>query len=95
MSTCPREWCAWQSLQDGCLPAAVTATGSALVLYGTRRLRCTTWFREAFELDFIVSNVTRPIIAVKDLIGLGFLPDFAPPASLVRRGLRLPLVVVG
>eukprot|EP00972_Heterocapsa_arctica_P006390 937492-Heterocapsa_arctica.AAC.1 len=30
-----------------------------------------------------------------DLIDLGFLPDFAPPASLVRHGLRLPLVAAG
>eukprot|EP00972_Heterocapsa_arctica_P011621 1702776-Heterocapsa_arctica.AAC.1 len=42
MSTCPREWCAWQYLQDGRPPAAVTSTGSGRVLYGTRRLRCTT-----------------------------------------------------
>eukprot|EP00972_Heterocapsa_arctica_P113171 16435761-Heterocapsa_arctica.AAC.1 len=95
ISTCPREWCAWQSLHNGRLPTAVTATDSALVLYGTWRLRRTTSFRKTFELDFIVSNVTRPIIVDKDMIFLEFIPDLTTPASLVRLGLRLPLVVVG
>eukprot|EP00972_Heterocapsa_arctica_P007401 1080413-Heterocapsa_arctica.AAC.1 len=30
-----------------------------------------------------------------DLLEQGFLPDFAAPASLVRHGRRLPLVVAG
>eukprot|EP00972_Heterocapsa_arctica_P002296 332227-Heterocapsa_arctica.AAC.1 len=53
MSTCPREWCEWAPVRDGDLPNAVTATGSALTIYGMRRLRCTTWYGEAFDLNFV------------------------------------------
>eukprot|EP00972_Heterocapsa_arctica_P089074 13136016-Heterocapsa_arctica.AAC.1 len=53
---------------DGKVPRAVTATGSPLVIYGVRTVRCTTWHGVQFELDFVVSDVTRPIVAVNDLL---------------------------
>eukprot|EP00972_Heterocapsa_arctica_P075657 11159300-Heterocapsa_arctica.AAC.1 len=65
MSTCPRAWCDWAEVKmDGKIPRAVTATGSPLVIYGVRRIRCTTWRGFQFDLDFVVSDVTRPIVAV-------------------------------
>eukprot|EP00972_Heterocapsa_arctica_P049338 7262082-Heterocapsa_arctica.AAC.1 len=63
-------------------------------MYGRRRVSCTTWEDENFDLNFIVSDVSRPI-AVGDLLDQGFIPDFRSPAALVRHGGRLPLVMVG
>eukprot|EP00972_Heterocapsa_arctica_P009482 1396080-Heterocapsa_arctica.AAC.1 len=37
ISTCPKAWCDWAPLRPGELPHAVTATGAALKMYGTRR----------------------------------------------------------
>eukprot|EP00972_Heterocapsa_arctica_P104242 15363571-Heterocapsa_arctica.AAC.1 len=64
VSTCPKTWCEWLELKAiSETPRAVTATGSPLVIYGTRTIRCTTWHGGEFELDFVVSDVTRPIVA--------------------------------
>eukprot|EP00972_Heterocapsa_arctica_P010416 1533117-Heterocapsa_arctica.AAC.1 len=85
MSTCPRTWCDRSALKmDGKAPRAVTATGSPLVIYGTSAIRCTTWHGVEFELDFVVSDVTRPIVAVSDLLLQGIIPRFEAPACLIR-----------
>eukprot|EP00972_Heterocapsa_arctica_P025606 3767992-Heterocapsa_arctica.AAC.1 len=96
ISTCPRNWCDWApTSSSNALPHAVTATGKALQMYGLRRVRCTTWDNESFDLTFVVSDVNRPIVAVRDLLDQGFVPDFRHPAGLVRFGRRLPLVMAG
>eukprot|EP00972_Heterocapsa_arctica_P028575 4204313-Heterocapsa_arctica.AAC.1 len=64
-------------------------------MYGTRRVNCTTWYGENFDLTFVVSDVSRAIVAVGDLLDQGFVPDFREPAGLVRSGRRLPLVMAG
>eukprot|EP00972_Heterocapsa_arctica_P093511 13792810-Heterocapsa_arctica.AAC.1 len=54
MSTCPRDWCLWlptRTIAD--TPKAVTATGSPLVVYGLRRVRCRSWNNVEFELEFV------------------------------------------
>eukprot|EP00972_Heterocapsa_arctica_P032364 4770603-Heterocapsa_arctica.AAC.1 len=62
MSTCPRTWCSWSPIQPLVnTPRAVTATGSPLTVYGARRVRCRSWHGLEFELEFVVSDVTRPI----------------------------------
>eukprot|EP00972_Heterocapsa_arctica_P096241 14199306-Heterocapsa_arctica.AAC.1 len=72
MSTCPKAWCGCsQLLPLTDAPKAVTATGSPLTVYGARRVRCRSWHGLEFELRFIVSDVTRPIVAVCDLLELG------------------------
>eukprot|EP00972_Heterocapsa_arctica_P095655 14106976-Heterocapsa_arctica.AAC.1 len=60
ISTCPRTWCDWAPTSSGAMPCAVTATGAALKMYGRRRVFCTTWEDENFDLTFIVSDVSRP-----------------------------------
>eukprot|EP00972_Heterocapsa_arctica_P026087 3841956-Heterocapsa_arctica.AAC.1 len=54
--TCPKDWCDWAPLCPGEMPHAVTATGVALKMYGTRRVNCTTWYGESFDLTFVVSD---------------------------------------
>eukprot|EP00972_Heterocapsa_arctica_P066222 9768915-Heterocapsa_arctica.AAC.1 len=42
-----------------------------LAIYGVRTVRCTTWHGVQIGLDFVVSDVTRPIVAVTDLLRRG------------------------
>eukprot|EP00972_Heterocapsa_arctica_P070629 10434192-Heterocapsa_arctica.AAC.1 len=95
MSTCPRLWCSWsptKPITD--TPKAVTATGSPLTVYGVRRARCRSWHGLEFELEFIVSNVTRPIVAMCSFLELGLVPRFESPSCLVK-GERMPLIAAG
>eukprot|EP00972_Heterocapsa_arctica_P004326 643004-Heterocapsa_arctica.AAC.1 len=70
VSTCPLSWCDWAPLRAvEAMPQTVTATGAPLKVYGARKVRCTTWYGVAFDLSFIVSDVTWPIMAVADLLG--------------------------
>ncbi len=96
MSTCPRAWCSWAGTKlDDKIPRAVTATGSALVTYGVRTVRCTTWHGIQLDLRFVVSDVTRPIVAVADWLKQGITPRFDAPARLERAGKLMPLVTAG
>eukprot|EP00972_Heterocapsa_arctica_P064812 9564414-Heterocapsa_arctica.AAC.1 len=53
MSTCPKSWCDWAKVKmDDKISQAVAATGSPLVIYGMRTVRCTTWHGVHFDLDF-------------------------------------------
>ncbi len=80
---------------DDKIPRAVTATGSALVTYGVRAVRCTTWHGIQLHLCFVVSDVTRPIVAVADLLKQGITPRFDAPARLERAGKQILLVTAG
>eukprot|EP00972_Heterocapsa_arctica_P074867 11049000-Heterocapsa_arctica.AAC.1 len=95
ISTCTKAWCDWAPLCPGEMPHAVTATGAALKMYGTRRVNCTTWYGESCDLTFVVSDVSRAIVAVGDLLDQGVVPDFREPAGLVRGERRLPVVMAG
>eukprot|EP00972_Heterocapsa_arctica_P042556 6272501-Heterocapsa_arctica.AAC.1 len=71
------------------------ATGAALKMYGLRRVHCTTWYDDNFDLKFVVSDVNRPIVAVGYLLHQDFIPDFRQPAAFIHFVRRLPLVMVG
>ena len=95
MSTCPRSWCPWSPTEPiGIAPKAVTATGAPLTVYGLRRVHCRSGSIE-FELNFILSDVTRPIVSVNDLLKEGLVPCFSPPACLTRKDRQVPLLNVG
>eukprot|EP00972_Heterocapsa_arctica_P093624 13809549-Heterocapsa_arctica.AAC.1 len=96
MSTCPRLWRSWSPTKPiADTPKAVTATGSPLIVYGVRRVRCRSWHGLEFELEFVVSNVTRPIVAMCDLLQLGLVPRFESPSCLVQGDKCMPLIVAG
>eukprot|EP00972_Heterocapsa_arctica_P107609 15853913-Heterocapsa_arctica.AAC.1 len=80
---------------DGKIPRAVTATGSPLIIYGVRTVRCTTWHGVYFDLDFVVSDVTRPTVAVVDLLSRGIIPQFEAPACLIYGDQTMPLITAG
>eukprot|EP00972_Heterocapsa_arctica_P043271 6383049-Heterocapsa_arctica.AAC.1 len=93
MSTCPKEWCGWsQIVATKNQPKAVTATGKPLTIYGARQVRCRPWSGLEFELKFVVSDVTRPIVAVCDLLELGLVPTFEEPC-LEKGNERVPLIM--
>jgi hypothetical protein len=96
MSVCPKAWCSWAgSAACSTIPRAVTATGTPLVTYGVRTVRCTTWHGIQLKLPFVVSDVTRPIVAVADLLKQDIIPCFDPPVRLEQAGRRMPLVTIG
>eukprot|EP00972_Heterocapsa_arctica_P008072 1180342-Heterocapsa_arctica.AAC.1 len=77
MSTCPKVWCGWsQILSPTDAPKAVTANGSPLTIYDERFVRCPSWHGLKLRLKIIVSDVTRPIVAVKDMLDRGLVPTF-------------------
>ena len=95
MSTCPRSWCPWSSMEPiGTVPKAVTAIGAPLNVYGLRRVHCRSGNIE-FELNFILSDITRPIVSVNDLLKEGLVPWFSPPACLAKQNCKVPLLNVG
>eukprot|EP00972_Heterocapsa_arctica_P067165 9911917-Heterocapsa_arctica.AAC.1 len=56
---------------------------------------CTTWHGVEFGLDFVVSDVTSPIVAVSDRLLQGIIPHFEAPACLIRGEQTMPLISTG
>eukprot|EP00972_Heterocapsa_arctica_P097187 14339181-Heterocapsa_arctica.AAC.1 len=71
------KWCKRASLPAGNICRAVMTTDSALTIYSMCRIRCTTWYDIAFDLSFIMNNVTMCRVAVAALVESYFVPDFA------------------